>query len=88
MANSENTPASPAERFVAITAVVVAAVALVSLLGILIAGMLGAAVGGDPRWVWDTLIAFVYYGFPLAFLLIVVLVVMRMIANRRADRTE
>lgn len=87
MANSDSSQASAAERGIAIGAVAIAVVSLLALLTILIAGMLGAQVGGDPVWFWDALIAIVYYGFPLAFLLVVVLIVWRMIANRRADRS-
>lgn len=87
MANSENAPASPAERTIAIAAIVIAIASMLSLLGILIAGMLGANVGGEPRWIWDSLIAIAYYGFPLAFLFVVTLIVIRMIANRRANRS-
>ena len=92
MDNSENSPrrespTTAVERAIAFLAVGIASLALLTLLGILLAGVFGAEVGGEPQWLWQTLISIVYFGFPAAFLLVVTLVIMRTFSNRRANRS-
>lgn len=78
--------ASLAERVIAICAVVLAAVAFLCLVVVFVSPYLGVKFGTPPAWYWDVLLAVGYYGIPIAFGLIVVVIVLRMLANRRANR--
>ncbi|RRJ87476.1 hypothetical protein EG850_04020 [Gulosibacter macacae] len=79
-------PTSRLERILAISSVVIAVLALVSLIVLLLVPAFGFEFGNPPAWYWDALLAVAYYGFPVAFILVVTLIVMRMVANRRANR--
>ena len=87
VANSQSPlKASLVERTLAITAVTLAAVAFVCLVVVFAAPMLGVEFGTPPAWYWDVLLAVGYYGIPIAFALVVVVIILRTIANRRANR--
>lgn len=85
--NSESPlKASLAERILAITAVTLAAVAFICLVVVFAAPYFGVEFGNPPAWYWDAMLAIGYYGIPIAFLLVVVVIILRMVANRRANR--
>ena len=87
VANSQSPlKASLAERALAITAVALAAVAFICLVVVFAAPYFGIEFGTPPAWYWDVMLAIGYYGIPVAFLLVVVVIVLRMITSRRANR--
>ncbi len=87
VANSQSPlKASLVERTLAITAVTLAAVAFVCLVVVFAAPMFGVEFGTPPAWYWDVLLAVGYYGIPIAFALVVLVIILRTIANRRANR--
>lgn len=79
-------PIGRAERILAFTAITVAAIALLSIAIVFIAPLVGVEYGEPPAWYWDALMAVGYYGFPIAFLAVVALLLVRMLSNRRANR--
>ncbi|NLT25468.1 MAG: hypothetical protein GXX90_02225 [Microbacteriaceae bacterium] len=79
-------PIGRVERVLAYTAITVAALALISLAIVFIAPLVGAEYGDPPAWYWDALMAVGYYGFGIAFLSVVALLLVRMLSNRRANR--
>lgn len=86
MSTPSQAPVSRAERVVAFMAVGIAIVAFVCLLTVLSAPLFG--VPGEsmtaPGWQFAFLVA--YFGFPLAFVLIIALIITRVVQNRRAAR--
>ena len=84
--SSEAAPIGRAERALALAAIVIAAIAFLCLLVVFVAPLVGLQYGEPPAWYWDALMAIGYYGFPVAFLCVVALLVLRMISNRRANR--
>ena len=86
MATSNSAPVSRAERLLAFMAIGIAFVSFVGLIVVLAAPL----VGVDPESMtapgWQTVFMVAYFGLPTAFLLMMTLLVVRFVANRRANR--
>lgn len=74
------------ERFLAYLAVGIAALSFIALFALLIAPLFGADLAAS--WIWPACMAIAMYGFPAAFILLVVFVVWRVVVNRRTQRAK
>lgn len=88
MNNTDKAPVSGFERTIAFMAIGIAIVAFICLLVVLTAPLLG--VPGEsmvaPGWQITFLVA--YFGFPVAFLLMIALIITRLVQNRRSRSHE
>lgn len=77
------------ERYLAIAVVVLIALALICFLSVIIATWLGAGANdGFSHGIWPAVFTIQYYGLPLAFILIVALLVTNGIRRSRAARED
>lgn len=77
------------ERILAIAVVVLIALVLVCFLSVIIGTWLGAGTNdGFSQGVWPTIFVIQYYGLPVAFLLILALLVTNGVRRSRAARSD
>lgn len=84
MSNTARTPISNVERIVAFVAIGLAIVAFCCLVAVLAAPALGVAAGALTSSGWQTVFLVAYFGFPVAFVLMLGLIIARIVQNRRA----
>lgn len=74
------------ERLLAYLTVGIAAVSFVALFTVLLAPLFGVDFAESDSWLWPTCVFIAYWGFPLALILLIVFVIWRVFANRRAQQ--
>ncbi|KAB1660371.1 hypothetical protein F8O01_03345 [Pseudoclavibacter chungangensis] len=87
MSTPARAPISKVERIIAFMALGIAVIAFVAL--IVVVGAPLAGVPGDAMTtpLWQTLFLVAYFGLPIAFVLMLTLVIIRIVSNRR-HRTD
>lgn len=80
---TNNTDTSRLEKVLSYLAASLAGISFVALLALLVAPMLGVDFGTNTL-MWGIIAAVPNYGFPLAFLLIVAIIILSVVRNRRA----
>ncbi|WP_424463082.1 hypothetical protein [Pseudoclavibacter helvolus] len=83
MTSSNGAPIAKGERILAFMALGIAAISFIALLVLLATPLLGIEVDATNP-IWPTLLFVTYLGFPVAFLLILSLIIWRIVANRRS----
>ncbi|SJM71728.1 hypothetical protein [Gulosibacter sp. 10] len=82
-------PAYPlVERILAYLATGIAILAFIGLLTVLLAPLFGVDYATSHLWVWNASMFVAYWGFPVALILVVALLLIRVISNRRAGREQ
>ncbi|MDJ1372050.1 hypothetical protein C7K25_11835 [Gulosibacter molinativorax] len=76
------------ERILAYLTVGIAAISFVALFTVLLAPLFGVDFATSTSWVWPACVLIAYWGFPVAFVLLVIFVIWRVIANRRALKKQ
>lgn len=84
MNSPQQAPVSRGERVVAFLAIGLAIVAFIALMAVLSAPLFGVAAEAMAEPVWQATFFVAYFGFPLAFVLIIGLILARILQNRRA----
>lgn len=85
---TERAPISAAERILAFMALGIAVVALVCLIVVIGAPVVGVDPGSMTTAGWQLLFLIAYFGFPVAFVLMLSLFVIRIVSNRRRRKVE
>lgn len=87
MTTSQNEiEATFAERLLAYLTVGIAGLSFLALFTVLLAPLFGVDFAVSDFWLWPTCVFIAYWGFPLALILLIVFVIWRVIANRRAQK--
>ena len=86
--SQNDTQASLTERALAYLTVGIAAISFVALMTVLLAPLFGVDFAVNQSWLWPTCVFIAYWGFPTALVLLIVFVIWRVIANRRAQKNQ
>lgn len=76
------------ERLLAYLTVGIATVSFIALFAVLLAPLFGVDFAQNDSWIWPACVFVAYWGFPLALILLVIFVIWRVIANRRAQNKQ
>lgn len=86
MENAANAPVSRVERLLAVAAAGIAALSFLALMTVLAAPLFGVSGESWTHPGWQALVLVSYFGFPLAFCLVVAVIGIRIASNRHAER--
>lgn len=92
--NSERARSTPQreangfERALSYAAAAIAISSFVSMMALLIAPLMGVDFASAPAGLWPVVMTVAYYGFPIAFVCVVVLIISNVVNNRRSNNNQ
>lgn len=85
---SASRPAHTAELALTYAAAITAGLAFIAMVTLLIAPLLGVDFAVGPTALWPVIMAVAYYGFPLALICVVALLIIHVSLNRRYEHAD
>lgn len=73
------------ERTLSYAAAIIAITSFLAMMALLIAPLVGVDFSNAPTGLWSVVMTIAYYGFPLAFICVVVLIISNVMRNRRRN---